>query len=61
VLAHGRREFSELADIASKASFDHRPSRLREAVAFVARGVPVDGAVAALADRGDAVVPRGFG
>src|SRR6266542_5311981 len=38
--------------------FGHRPARLRQAVAFVPRGTPVDGALAALAGCGDAVVLR---
>src|SRR6266487_1747083 len=39
-------------------AFGHRPARLRNAVAFVPRGTSVDGALAALAGYGDAVVPR---
>jgi hypothetical protein len=39
-------------------AFDHRPARLRHAVTLVPRGASVDGAAAALAGRGDAVVLR---
>src|SRR3977135_117064 len=39
-------------------AFDHRPARLRHAIAFVPRGACVDGALATLAGCGDAVVLR---
>jgi hypothetical protein len=39
-------------------AFDHRPARLRHAIALAARGPFVDGAPAALASFGDAVVLR---
>ena len=39
-------------------ALDHRAARLRHAIAFVARGPLVDGAAAALAGLGDAVVLR---
>jgi hypothetical protein len=39
-------------------AFDHRPTRLRHAIAFVPRGASVDGAPTALAGCGDAVVLR---
>jgi hypothetical protein len=39
-------------------AFDHRPARLRHAIALGARGPFVDGAPAALASFGDAVVLR---
>jgi hypothetical protein len=37
-------------------AFDHRPTRLRQAVALVPRGTSIDGALAALAGCGDAGV-----
>ena len=39
-------------------AFGHRPARLRHAITLVPRGASVDGAVAALAGCGDAVVLR---
>src|SRR5271165_2320508 len=39
-------------------AFDHRPTRLRHAIAFVPRGASVDGAPTTLAGCGDAVVLR---
>src|SRR6266516_161711 len=50
-LAHRAMLFAPAED-----AFGHRPARLRHAVAFVPRGASVDGALAALAGRGDAVV-----
>jgi hypothetical protein len=40
----------------TEVAFDHRPARLRHAIALAARGPFVDGAPAALASFGDAVV-----
>src|ERR1700735_4604181 len=39
-------------------AFDHRPTRLRHAIAFVPCGASVDGAPTTLAGCGDAVVLR---
>src|SRR6202162_3386203 len=39
-------------------AFDHRPARLRYAIAFVPRGASVNGALTKLAGCGDAVVLR---
>src|SRR6185312_15885680 len=39
-------------------AFDHRPTRLRHAIAFVPRGASVDGAPTTLAGCGNAVVLR---